>query len=121
MKATKAQIYQRIQQVLQLMLNGSSRSIIVQYCSENWNVGERQADKYILKANSLCKKSIVKDAQLDYAKAMRRFEFLYSRCLERNDYRAALAVNKEIAALQGLYQERVKHSGTVEFISSIPE
>lgn len=121
MKATKAQIYQRIHQVLQLMLNGNNRAFIVQYCSENWNVGERQTDKYILKANGLCKNSVVKDAQLDYAKAMRRFEFLYSRCLEQKDYRAALAVNKEIASLQGLYQERVQHSGTVEFISNIPE
>ena len=104
-----------------MLINGDNREYIVLYGSENWNIGERQIDKYILRAKKLVEKSIKKELEYDYAKAVRRYEDLYKLSLEKKDYKTALSVNKELTALQGLNKVQIEHSGNIEFISNIPD
>ena len=94
---------------------------IVLYCSENWNIGERQADKYFSKARTLIEQSVKKQVAYDYAKAVRRYEELYRLSIEKKDYKTALSVNKELTTLQGLFKIKVEHSGNIEFICNIPD
>ncbi|WP_340307416.1 hypothetical protein [Riemerella anatipestifer] len=120
-KADKNIIEQRIKNIATMLINGNSREVIVLYCSENWNIGERQADKYIARAKVLVEKSIKRKLEYDYAKAVRRYEDLYRLSIEKKDYKTALAVNKEITALQGLFKQQVEHAGEIKFICSVPD
>lgn len=120
-KSDKNTIERRIKSISSMLINGNNREFIVLYCSENWNIGERQADKYISKARTLIEQSVKKQVDYDYAKAVRRYEELYRLSIEKKDYKTALSVNKELTTLQGLFKIEVEHSGNIEFICNIPD
>ena len=120
-KSDKNTIERRIKSISSMLINGNNREFIVLYCSENWNIGERQADKYISKARTLIEQSVKKQVAYDYAKAVRRYEELYRLSIEKKDYKTALLVNKELTTLQGLFKIEVEHSGNIEFICNIPD
>jgi len=120
-KADKNIVEQRIKDIATLLINGNSREVIVLHCSENWSIGERQADKYIARAKVLVEKSVKRKLEYDYAKAVRRYEDLYKLSLEKKDYKTALAVNKEITTLQGLFKQQIEHAGEIKFICSVPD
>lgn len=120
-KSDKNTIERRIKSISSMLINGNNREFIVLYCSENWNIGERQADKYISKARTLIEQSVKKQVAYDYAKAVRRYEDLYRLSIEKKDYKTALSVNKELTTLQGLFKIEVEHSGNIEFICNIPD
>ncbi len=121
MKATKAILLTRLKDVAAYLIEGRSREFIVQYGSENWEIGERQADNYIKQARDLIAKEVVNDVKYDFAKALKRFEYLYNQSILKNDIKTAMAINKEIANLQGLYKTQIEQSGEVVFISNIPD
>lgn len=120
-KSDKNTIERRIKSISSMLINGNNREFIVLYCSENWNIGERQADKYISKARTLIEQSVKKQVAYDYAKAVRRYEELYRLSIEKKDYKTALSVNKELTTLQGLFKIEIEHSGNIEFICNIPD
>ena len=120
-KSDKNTIERRIKSISSMLINGNNREFIVLYCSENWNIGERQADKYISKARTLIEQSVKKQVAYDYTKAVRRYEELYRLSIEKKDYKTALSVNKELTTLQGLFKIEVEHSGNIEFICNIPD
>ncbi|MEN2799670.1 hypothetical protein [Capnocytophaga sputigena] len=120
-KSDKNTIERRIKSISSMLINGNNREFIVLYCSENWNIGERQADTYISKARTLIEQSVKKQVAYDYAKAVRRYEELYRLSIEKKDYKTALSVNKELTTLQGLFKIEVEHSGNIEFICNIPD
>ena len=120
-KSDKNTVERRIKSISSMLINGNNREFIVLYCSENWNIGERQADKYISKARTLIEQSVKKQVAYDYAKAVRRYEELYRLSIEKKDYKTALSVNKELTTLQGLLKIEVEHSGNIEFICNIPD
>lgn len=120
-KADKNTVEHRIKLIATMLINGSSREIIVLHCSEKWDIGERQADKYIARAKVLVEQSVKRKVEYDYAKAVRRYEDLYKLSIEKKDYKTALSVNKELTVLQGLHKMQIEHSGNVEFICNIPD
>ena len=110
----------RIAEIATMLINGSCRGDIVQFIAEKWSVGERMSDNYIKKAKEEITLSVKKDIQYDYAKAIRRYEFLYQKVIEKNDYKTALAINKELTNLQGLLVNQIEHTGEIQFINSVP-
>ncbi|MCT4664943.1 MAG: hypothetical protein N4A45_06885 [Flavobacteriales bacterium] len=120
-KSTKAIVNLRVSEIASLLIDGKSRIDIVEYSSIKWTIGERQTDKYIAKARELISNENKKNVRYDYGKALKRYELLYSKAMEDKDYRLALSVNKEISQLQGLNKIEVEHSGSIEFISNIPD
>ena len=120
-KADKNIMKQRIKEVATMLIKGNSREDIVLYGSENWEIGERQADKYISRAKILVEESVKKRLEYDYAKAVRRYEDLYKLSFEKKDYKTALSINKELTALQGLFKQQIEHSGEVTFICNVPD
>lgn len=121
MKSSKLTINQRVAEVSEMLINGVNRASIVHYSSDNWDISERQVDKYISKARELIQSDIIKNLEFDYAKSIKRYESLYQKAIEIKDYRLALTVNKEITQLQGLSKMQIEHSGDVQFICSIPD
>lgn len=120
-KADKNTINLRVSIVAKHLIEGKSRAEIMHLSATNWNVRKRQTDKYIAKARELISNENKKNVRYDYGKALKRYELLYSKAMEEKDYRLALSVNKEISQLQGLNKIEVEHSGSIEFISNIPD
>lgn len=120
-KSSKYTVNQRINEVVDMLIEGRNRFKIIQYGSTQWNIGERQIDKYIAKARDLIQMDVKKNIEYDYAKAIRRYEELYNKAIENEDYRLALSINKEISTIQGLHKIQIEHSGDIEFISNIPD
>lgn len=121
MKADKTIVEQRINELVKMLLKGSDREEMFLYCSENYGIGERQTDNYIQRAKDKIELSVKKSVEYDYSKAVRRYEDLYKASLNKEDFRTALAVNKELTTLQGLYKLQVEHSGDIQFICNIPD
>ena len=121
MKATKAIIAKRVQEVAVSLISGESRFAIVQNGSKKWKITERQVDKYIDRAKTTIQKEVIRDLEYDYAKALRRFEDLYQIGMEKENYKLAMSANREIVKLQSLTKVQLEHSGDINFITNIPE
>ena len=52
-KSTSSEVDMRVNRVARMLSNGAVRSEIVQYCSKEWGISDRQGDKYIQKARDL--------------------------------------------------------------------
>lgn len=60
-KSNNAEIQLRVNRVARLLANGAVRSEVIQYCSKEWGVGDRQADNYVKKA----RKILAEDFEID--------------------------------------------------------
>jgi len=114
-------INQRIKEIIEKLLEGQSRSDLIQFCTETYDIGERQADNYLKKANKEIKSMVEKDLTRDYNKAVLRYEKLYNLHFIKKDFKTCINVNEKLCNLQGLNKLQVEHSGNVQFISNIPE
>ena len=62
MKATKAEISRRVEEVLRLRLDGAEFHDVVQYAAEQgWNVRERQLWNYVRASDKLLARRLEKD------------------------------------------------------------
>jgi hypothetical protein len=52
-KGTNIEVDGRINAVYDLLLHAYSRTQIVQYCAEHWDISERQSENYIARARKL--------------------------------------------------------------------
>jgi hypothetical protein len=120
-KSSENIVLNRVGEVATMLINGSSREDIVQYSSEKWHIGERQTDKYIQKAKESIRSSVKQDIRYDYAKAIKRYEYLYKMVIEKKDYKTALSINKELTNLQGLLIQPIENNLAVQFINNIPD
>lgn len=95
-KSTNVEIDGRINAVYDLLLRAHSRTQIVRYCAEHWNVGERQAENYIARARQL--------QQLDAA--IERPEWLQAAIARLQDYeREAREAGRLGTAIQALEKQ----------------
>lgn len=120
-KSSISIVNERVTEVAEMLISGETRTSIVQYGTESWEVAERQIDKYIARARKLIQKEVIKDLEYDYAKALRRYEDLYRVGIEKENYKLAISANREIVKLQSLTKVQLEHSGDINFITNIPE
>jgi len=114
-KSNMVEMRARVATVYRLLLSGLRRREIIQYVDEktDWGVQPRTVDNYIRKATAEIKE--VTDEELKTARGMahKRLDTLYYKSLLINDYKTALAVQKEINELFGLKTAKIEHSGDV--------
>ncbi len=103
-KATKAEIAQRVDEVLRARLDGAQFHDLLQYASEKgWNVGQRQLWNYVAASDRLLAARLEKDRDRLFARHVAMRMALFARCVNAGELAAALAVAKDEAALHGLY------------------
>ena len=68
-KSSKAEIDHRIDVIARMIVNAATTSQIIRYCSVEWGVGQRQAEKYLARARAIVRE--------DYSQE--RADFLASR------------------------------------------
>jgi leucyl aminopeptidase (aminopeptidase T) len=74
----------------------------VQYAADNWQIEERTTDEYIERANAYFAETSVINRDEQIGLALRRYHDLYQKNMRIDDYKAALATQKEIVNLLGL-------------------
>ena len=113
MKSTNAEIELRVATVAEMIIKGQKRNNIVRYSSENWKIGERQAEKYIVKAWEKIEQNTDIDVKKEIKLQRARFEDLYQKSYNIQDYRECRQVLDSIAKLIGLNSPE-KHDHTHE-------
>src|SRR5262249_11519252 len=123
-KASKAEVMKRVEAVFELRLGGAEYHDIVKYANapeRHWGVKETQLRQYIRRADALCKHRF--DAQADHllSRHLLQRRRLFAHAMDVEDYRTALAVLKDEAALEGLYERRDARTDLLEaFLASLP-
>jgi len=104
MKATKAQVQERVEDILRIRLDGAEFHDIVQYASEKgWGVGERQLWNYVQAADQLLAQRLEKDRDKLFTRHIAQRRALYARAVNAADYSAACRILRNEAELLDLY------------------
>ena len=89
-KATDREIDCRVNAVYNLLINGHSKTQVVQYCAENYGVKLRQSEEYLSRARKLQQL----DAELERPQwllsALSRLQYYESQSAKRGNHQAAL-------------------------------
>lgn len=107
-KSTKAEIDQRLKEVQELLLEGRTRSYIVQYGSK-WQVVDRQIDDYIAQATALIKEINLASVQDNLALITANQWTLYRTAIKDNNIPVARQLLMDLAKLRGLDQATINH------------
>ncbi len=104
MKATRAQVEERVSLVLQMRVAGAETSDIVRYAAENgWNVKRRQVEEYIARSDDIMRAEHEADRRKLLVRHCRQRRLIAAKALETGDWRGCLAALKDEAGLQRLY------------------
>jgi hypothetical protein len=106
MKSTKAEVLNRVNEVLKLRLGGAEFPDIREYATapeRAWNVSDSQLWRYVRAADTLCRNYF--DAEADHllSRHLLQRRTLYAHAMGSGDFRTALAVLQDEAKLEGLY------------------
>lgn len=124
-KCTSAEKAARIATIYRLLLSGMRRREILQYVAEktDWGLETSSIDKYIREATQEIKEVTAEEIETARGMAYKRLDTLYYKSLLINDYKTALAVQKEMNELFGLKVIKQEISGNmgVMFIDDVPK
>ncbi len=89
-KSTDREVDCRVNSVYQLLINGHSKTQVVQYCAENYGVKLRQSEEYLARARVL----IQLDAEIERPQwllsALSRLQNYEAQAAKRGNHQAAL-------------------------------
>src|SRR5438132_4913296 len=104
MKATKATVQTRVEEIAEIRIAGGGFRDIVQYASKKkWRVADRQLWNYIARADELLATRHEEGKEKRFNLAIAQRQALYARAFEAGDWRAALSILKDRDELWGLY------------------
>ena len=114
-KSNMVEMRARVATVYRLLLSGMRRREIIQYVREktDWGVTDRAVDNYIKHATAEIAEVTEEEKKTALGMAYKRLDTLYYKSLLVNDYKTALAVQKEISDLNGLHTIQHEISGSV--------
>jgi len=124
-RSTKKVSLERVGVVIDLIIRGLPRRKILLFIRKNhkdWKVCDGQIDKYIQSANKELKKSANIKRKEKIGTAFETLKLLLSSNLQIQDYKAALAVQREINDLFGLKapERRIIKKKTEKKINFVP-
>jgi hypothetical protein len=103
-RASDAEVAHRVEDVLRLRLDGAEFLDLQAYARDHgWDVSERQLWRYVAQADALMEKALDADRDKLFRRHVHQRRALYARAVKDGDYRAALAIARDEAQLQGLY------------------
>ena len=119
-KGTNADIAMRVEAVRCLILEGANRYDILQFCSENWGVGERQADEYMERARKKIMEVLDRKREEHMAEHIDFRRHLRRKAMKAQDSRLALEVARDEAKLLDLYPA-MKNEHTIRDMSQLTD
>lgn len=104
MKAMKAQVEQRVAEVLRLRLAGASFADMREYArAQQWNVSDGQLWRYVARSDRALTAALEKDRRTLLARHLAQRRLVYAKAMEAGAYGHALACLKDEAELERLY------------------
>ncbi|MBC8186259.1 hypothetical protein H8E88_34690 [candidate division KSB1 bacterium] len=101
----------RVFQITDLLLSATSNYEIVQFCSKEWKVSERQIYNYIAIARKQIKKTYQREFKENLSWHMIVRKKLVKQLLKKNNEKDAAIILRDMADLQGYYKLRHEHTG----------
>ena len=101
-KSDSSEMEKRVNTVYLMLLQGFQRKQIIQYCSEQFKIGERQTDEYLGKAREIIKSNIDCDTSNKKNEVLNQFYDLYQKNYALEDYRECKSVLLAIASILGV-------------------
>jgi hypothetical protein len=130
-KSTKLVVRQRVEEIFRLRLGGAEFHDIREYADattdpegkprQPWGVSDTQLRRYIAKADALCKERFDAHAPYLLNRHLLQRRRLFAHAMEVGDYKTALAILKDEAKLERLYEPRDDKTSPVEaFLAALP-
>lgn len=113
-RSTKIETDMRVYQVYKLLLNGYHRSDIIRFVMErtDWGVGEASVERYISLANREFEKyGIEPSIKRERGKALARYNLIYRKQMDEEDYKGARDTQARIDKISGLEVVKLEHTG----------
>jgi hypothetical protein len=108
-KADKVETARRVQQILEIRLDGAQRHDVTKFAEEQgWKVCGRQLDRYIRRADALLFREMDKNREQWLARHIAARSTLYARALNSGDHATALRILDSQAKLLGLFPEAAR-------------
>ncbi|HEV3436453.1 MAG TPA: hypothetical protein VG122_03780 [Gemmata sp.] len=119
-KSDQVTVSQRVEEVLQLRIEGRLFQEIVRYGSaKGWGVSERQIQKYIKKSDDLLVERLDKKRKPHIAQRQALYALALSIAANSSDCRAALAILDSEAKLRGLFPDTKEVKDLVKLAQSL--
>lgn len=115
----KAEIADRVGEVLDLIASGDRPEVICQKLSGKWKASERTVRRYLTRAYSALAEAGKVKAKEELGRTLIRFDYLYRKAIETADYRLGLAVTRERGELVGLYEKGAPREGSQTYSERI--
>ncbi len=107
-KATKKELNDRILTIEQLIVKGYSYPEIFHFTAENYNISERQTRDYIAKVYGAMQK-VYDEKHAHYKKLIvERFENVYKKAEQNNNYTACVQALNGMAKILGLSVDKIE-------------
>jgi hypothetical protein len=101
-KSDSSEMEKRINIVYLMILQGFQRKQIIQYCSDEFKVGERQTDEYLKQARKIVNENILDDSGLKKNEIINQLYDLYQKNYNLEDYRECRNILAQISDIFGV-------------------
>lgn len=98
----------RIQECYRMIMLGVGYHDIIAHIMEEYGIAERGAREVHSRANKIFKEQCKTIRDEEFGKAMERLNLLFNRAMRIQDFKTALAVQKEISAMLNLITPNIE-------------
>lgn len=121
-KSDSSEMEKRINTIYLMLLQGYERKQIIQYCTENYNISERQTDEYLKKAREMFKQNACDDLDGKKFHILSQFNDLYQKNYKLEEYKECRNILKDISSVLGIdAPKKVDHTTNGESLNLSPE
>lgn len=104
-RATQAELSARRKEIQELILQGVSSADIVEQMVTKWQTSNRAIREDMRYINAVWQETQPEEIQKNKNKNLERLEMLFNKALDKDQFKTALDIQREINKLQGLYNE----------------
>jgi len=105
----------RINAVVDMLINGARPHEIIEKVAKDYDLSDSSVEKDIRFARRQITDAAAVHHEHELGKALRRYELLFRNNMRVQDYKTALATQKELCTLLGLNAAtKIEHGGSIE-------
>lgn len=109
-KSDNVEVYRRVRQVQEWILEGHSSSDICRNCTATWGIKHRQAEHYIRKAFLNFVEETSQDDEKKKAFHIKARMKIYKHSIKYNKYDTSLNILDSLARIEGILVNKVDHT-----------
>jgi hypothetical protein len=108
-KPTQAEYERRVEEVMELILQGYGRWHIVRYASKTWDIGSRAVDDLLAKAKLVLRETNLEKREDLIAQISNNYWKLFRMAIKKGDINSAISAVREVAKINGLNEININH------------